>query len=218
MSAILRKWKQQPIDWHDLTTQAKLGHLQEHLQEQDEITYIDKGGIARTAVAAKVTPTGALFIAKDLPARRPMYDRLPGKLLSWAESDDRRIMNTEDLAMLPDDLVAEITPRRIVQLIGGEEVVAEDKLWRPSATEMFGRGEWGTECDGPDEEQLPVFKTEADRCKNFNGETWWYFTRSPLSSSTTAFCAVNLSGGATGGSHATVAYGVAFGFLIGSQI
>lgn len=27
MSAILRKWKQQPIDWHDLTTQAKLGHI-----------------------------------------------------------------------------------------------------------------------------------------------------------------------------------------------
>lgn len=217
MSAILRKWKQQPIDWHDLTTQAKLGHLQEHLQEEDEITYIDKGGIARTAVAAKVTPTGALFIAKDLPARRPMYDRLPGKLLSWAESDDRRIMNTEDLAMLPDDLVAEITPRRIVQLIGGEEVVAEDKLWRPSATEMFGRGEWGTECDGPDEEQLPIFKTEADRCKNFNGETWWYFTRSPLSSSTTNFCSVSDSGYAHSNT-ATHANGVAFGFLIGSQI
>lgn len=217
MSAILRKWKQQSIDWHDLTTQAKLGHLQEHLQEQDEITYIDKGGIARTAVAAKVTPTGALFIAKDLPARRPMYDRLPGKLLSWAESDDRRIMNTEDLAMLPDDLVAEITPRRIVQLIGGEEVVAEDKLWRPSATEMFGRGEWGTECDGPDEEQLPIFKTEADRCKNFNGETWWYFTRSPLSSSTTNFCYV-YNNGTAGSDNATGANGVAFGFLIGSQI
>lgn len=217
MSAILRKWKQESINWHDLTTQAKLGHLQEHLQEQDEITYIDKGGIARTAVAAKVTPTGALFIAKDLPARRPMYDRLPGKLLSWAESDDRRIMNTEDLAMLPDDLVAEITPRRIVQLIGGEEVVAEDKLWRPSATEMFGRGEWGTECDGPDEEQLPIFKTEADRCKNFNGVTWWYFTRSPLSSSTTVFCNVYGSGGA-GSVTAAGAYGVAFGFLIGSQI
>lgn len=217
MSAILRKWKQESIDWHDLTTQAKLGHLQEHLQEKDEITYIGKDGIARTVVAAKVTDTGALFIAKDLHARRPMYNRLTGKLLSWAESDDRKTMNTEDLALLPDDLVAEITPRRIVQLIGGEEVVTEDKLWRPSATEMFGRGEWGTECDGPDEEQLPIFKTEADRVKNFNGETWWYATRSPLSSSTTGFCIVYHTGVAYSNG-ATHAHGVAFGFLIGSQI
>ena len=217
MSAILRKWKQQPIDWHDLTTQAKLGHLQEHLQEEDEITYIDKGGIARTAVAAKVTPTGALFILKDIAFDRKMYDSLDGSLLSWEGSDLRRELNTVELANLPDDLAAEITPRKITQVIGGEEVVAEDKLWRPSATEMFGRGEWGTECDGPDEEQLPIFKTEADRCKNFNGETWWYATRSPLASSTTGFSGVSDSGYAHSNT-ATHANGVAFGFLIGSQI
>ena len=32
--------------------------------------------------------------------------------------------------------------------------------------------------------------------KNFNGETWWYATRSPLSSSTTNFCNVNNNGNA----------------------
>ena len=83
MSAVLRKWRQAPIDWHDLTAQAQLGHLQEHLQEEDEITYIDKGGIARTAVAAKVTPTGALFVLKDIAFDRRMYDSLDGSLLSW---------------------------------------------------------------------------------------------------------------------------------------
>ena len=217
MSAVMRKWKQVPVNWHDITVEAQQGRLTQFLEERDEITYIGKDGIAQTVVAAKVTDTGALFIAKDLPARRPMYNCLPGKLLSWAESDDRKIMNTEDLALLPDDLVAEITPRRIVQLIGGEEVVTEDKLWRPSETEMFGRGEWGTECDGPDEEQLPIFKTEADRVKNFNGETWWYATRSPLSSSSTNFCHVNLNGTATN-TNATGSIGVAFGFLIGSMI
>ena len=217
MSAVMRKWKQVPVNWHDITVEAQQGRLTQFLQERDEITFICKDGIARTAVAAKVTDTGVLFAMKEITDERPMYRRFPGKLLSWAESDDRKIMNTEDLALLPDDLVAEITPRRIVQLIGGEEVVTEDKLWRPSATEMFGRGEWGTECDGPDEEQLPIFKTEADRVKNFNGETWWYATRSPLASSTTTFCATNHYG--TAYSHsATTANGVAFGFLIGSMI
>lgn len=82
---------------------------------------------------------------------------------------------------------------------------------------MFGRGAWGTECDGPDEEQLPIFKTEADRVKNYGDETWWYATRSPLSSSNTYFCFVNTDGNANS-SHATYSSGAAFGFLIGSMI
>lgn len=217
MSAILKYWDQVPISWHELTVVAGNGSLREFLGEGDEIVFEDKNGVTRTVVAAKVTGTGALFITKDLHDRRPMYNRLPGKLLSWAECDDREIMNTEDLATLPDDLVAEITPRRIVQLIGGEEVVTEDKLWRPSGTEMFGRGEWGTECDGPDEEQLPIFKTGAGRVKNLGDKEWWYAIRSPLPSSTTHFCTVNNVGLAVS-TTAPVAYGVAFGFLIGSQI
>ena len=217
MSAVMRKWKQVPVNWHDITVEAQQGRLTQFLEEHDEITYIGKDGIAQTVVAAKVTDTGALFIVKDLPARRPMYNRLPGKLLSWAESDDRKTMNTEDLALLPDDLVAEITPRRIVQLIGGEEVVTEDKLWAFSATELFGRGGRRTESDGPGEEQLPIFKTEADRVKNYNGETWWYNTRSPLASSTTTFCAVS-SNGLAYSILATNAGGVAFGFMIGNAI
>ena len=118
-------------------------------------TFICKDGIARTAVAAKVTDTGVLFAMKEITDERPMYRRFPGKLLSWAESDERQVMNTKDLTMLPDDLVAEIAPRRIVQLIGGEEVVTEDKLWAFSATELFGRGGRHTESDGSDDDINP---------------------------------------------------------------
>lgn len=217
MTAILKKWKQAPIDWHDLTTQARLGKLQEHLREKDEITYIDKGGIARTAVAAKVTPTGALFVLKDVTFDRKMYDSLDGSLLSWEGSDLRRELNTVELANLPDDLVAEITPRKITQVIAGGTITTEDKLWVPSATELFGKGHRYAACDGPDEEQLPIFKTEGDRVKDMDGETWWYWTRSPLSSSATTFCYVHSNGFAYS-YLATVSHGVAFGFLIGSQI
>lgn len=215
--ATLTKRVQTDIGWGTITTEAKNGRLTQFLQERDEITFICKDGAARTAVAAKVTDTGVLFAMKEITADRPMYNRFPGKLLSWAESDERQVMNTKDLTMLPDDLVAEITPRRIVQLIGGEEVVTEDKLWAFSATELFGRGGRRTESDGPGEEQLPIFKTEADRVKNYNGETWWYNTRSPLASSTTLFCAV-YHGGNAYSSGAALAHGVAFGFMIGNAI
>ena len=53
--------------------------------------------------------------------------------------------------------------------------------------------------------------------KDMDGETWWYWTRSPLSSSITNFCVVN-SNGSANSYNATNANGVAFGFLIGSQI
>ena len=217
MSAIMRSWRQASVEWSDLSAQAKLGHLHEHLQQEDEITYIDKGGIARTAVAAKVWPTGALFVQKDIDHDRKMYDHLDGSLLSWEGSDLRRDLNTVDLANLPDDLAAEITPRKITQVIAGGTITTEDKLWVPSATELFGKSHRYAACDGPDEEQLPIFKTEGDRVKDMDGETWWYWTRSPLSSSTTNFCSVHGNGGATS-TNATTAYGVAFGFLIGSEI
>ena len=122
-----------------------------------------------------------------------------------------------ELANLPDDLAAEITPRKITQVIAGGTITTEDKLWVPSATELFGKGHRCAACDGPDEEQLPIFKTEGDRVKDMDGETWWYWTRSPLSSSTTYFCTVRGNGIALSNG-ANVANGVAFGFLIGSQI
>lgn len=216
MSAILTKRIKKPFDWAEIAEAAQHGTLTQLLEERDEVTFTCTDGVARTAVAAKVTDTGVLFAMTEIHTERPMYQRFPGKLLSWAESDERKTMNTEDLAMLPDDLVAAIAPRRIVQRIGGEEVVTEDKLWAFSATELFGRGGRHTESDGPGEEQLPIFKTEADRVKNYKGETWWYNTRSPLASSTTTVCGVG-SGGFAGSYNAAGAYGVAFGFLIGSE-
>lgn len=40
---------------------------------------------------------------------------------------------------------------------------------------------------GKDDILFDGLKTEAERCKNFNGETDWYWLRSPYASSTTAF-------------------------------
>ena len=216
--AILRKWYQGSVEWADLEARARRGTLHEHLEERDSVTFIDKDGIAQTAVAAKVTPTGVLFVMQDLePELRPMYRHWDGSKLSWEGSDQRAWLNTEKLAKLPEDLLAVIRPRKIIQVFDGAQIVTEDMLWVPSATEMFGEGcpSWMRGHDGPDEKQLPIFKTEADRVKNRNGETWWYFTRSPLSSSSTLFCAVQ-TGGLANLTNATYAHGVCFGFLIGS--
>lgn len=217
MSATIRKWKKESIEWAELAAHAESGQLQEHLQERDEITYTDKNGDSRTVVAAKVTPNGALFILKDMAYEARIRDRLDGNDLSWEGADLRRQLNSTDLELLPDDLAAVITPRKITQVIGGKTVVTDDKLWLPSATELFGKGSRYAACDGPDEEQLPIFQTEGDRVKCLNGETWWYWSRSPLSSSASTWCLVGIIGSASS-NDASISIGVAFGFLIGSEI
>lgn len=203
-----------PAEWREIIAGISSGTLDMILGVRDELTFTDKAGNERTAVVAKAGKTGALLILKDIVNEAPIKKHLDGKLLNWRDCDLRGRLNTEYLAALPDELAALITPRTITQVIGGETIVTEDKLWLPSTTELFGKGSRYTACDGPDEEQLPIFQTEGDRVKCLGGETWWYWLRSPLSSSTTGWCIVFSHGGANS-YYATVAYGVAFGFKIG---
>lgn len=145
-----------------------------------------------------MTPTGALFVLKDIAFDRKMYDSPDGSLLSWEGSDLRRELNTVELANLPDDLAAEITPRKITQVIAGGSITTEDKLWVPSATELFGKGHRYAACDGP---RRGAAAHLQDRGRPREG----YGRRNlvvldpfpPLSSSTTVFCLVSV-GAATG--------------------
>lgn len=86
-----------------------------------------------------------------------------------------------------------ITPRAIRQTIKGEELVTTDLLWLHSATEFFGRKPWA-DGDDPTEEQLPVYKTERDRVKMWNGQTWPHYTRSAYSGNGSDFCLVYTDG------------------------
>ena len=217
MPATLRKWSKSPITWGEINKYAEEGTLDQILNIWDEITFTDKAGAERTAVVAKITEKGAFFAMKDIHDVRAMYRRPPESPVSWAESDARQTLNVDDFGLLPEDLAKVITPRRIVQKVKGKEYVTDDKLWYFSATELFGKSVGKKTCDSPDEEQLPIFLTEADRVKNYDGETWWYNTRSPLSTSTTTFCIVGYYGNAYSNG-ATTAIGASFGFLIGSQI
>lgn len=68
-----------------------------------------------------------------------------------------------------------------------------DLLWLHSVTEFFGRKPWA-DGDDPAEEQLPVYKTERDRVKMWDGQTWPHYTRSAYSGYSDYFCRVNTDG------------------------
>lgn len=87
-----------------------------------------------------------------------------------------------------------------------------DLLWLHSATEFFGRKPWA-DGDDPTEEQLPVYKTERDRVKMWNGQTWPHYTRSAYSGGSNTFCLVGTDGYA-GYDYASGSWAVAPGFWI----
>lgn len=123
----------------------------------------------------------------------------------WLACDMRRWLNSEVLALLPDELLAVIKPRKF-----GDE---EDKLWLFSEMEVFGEYEW-TENDPDRGFQFEYFKNPANRVKfdeDGDASTWW--ERSPIASSSISFCIVS-SDGVASIYAASNSGGVCFGFYI----
>lgn len=135
----------------------------------------------------------------------------------WAESKLRRVLNSEVLNLLPDDLLAVIKPCVKVTSKGGKDqdgtmTQTTDKLFILSEQEIFGRkiysiggeGQW---YDWYRRENTPYGK------KKQSGEGDWRWERSPRGSDTTYFCGVG-SGGDAYSYYPHYTRGVAFGFCV----
>ena len=94
--------------------------------------------------------------------------------------------------------------------IDGERHEYADTLWIPSATDVFGAGDWWNE--EPDSVQLEIFKRERNRVKERVGDgTWFWWLRSPSASNSNSFVRVN-TGGTVGNTTASYSLGFAPGF------
>ena len=191
MATIIKQTKEE-INWAEIARARELGALDKLLAERDVIRFNLRSGTEVAIMVEKVEPGRAWMGFVDGVAERPMYNRLE-RPVSWKESDARKWCNTDLVQDLPEDLVSIITPRTIRQTIKGEELVTTDLLWLHSVTEFFGRKPWA-DGDDPAEEQLPVYKTERDRVKMWNGETWPHHTRSANAGISYFFCRVNADG------------------------
>lgn len=191
MATIIKQTKEE-INWAEIARARELGALDKLLAERDVIRFKLRSGTEAAIMVEKVEPGRVWMGFVDGVAERPMYNRLV-RPVSWKESDARKWCNTDLAQDLPEDLVSIITPRTIRQTIKGEELVTTDLLWLHSVTELFGRKPWA-DGDDPAEEQLPVYKTERDRVKMWDGQTWPHYTRSALSSYGTIFCLVGTDG------------------------
>ena len=199
-------------DWILIKKAIMNGDAASVLSIGDKITTVLKDGQTVQFTVAAINPYGeneVAFVMEDCLAADSVMNAECHNKGGWYGSDLCTKLNTEILALLPDELVAAIKPRQITQLIEGKEFTSVDKLWIPSYTELFG-GDYAVDQG---DVHFPLFQTPKSRVKNRNGDYEWYWTRTPRASSSTGFCGVGSNGTSTSNS-AHYSYGVAFGFLI----
>lgn len=126
----------------------------------------------------------------------------------WAGSVMQEYLNTEVLALLPDDLIEMIQPRTIRQKVNGRVYEWIGRLWLPSRTEVFGEK---NDCD-IDDTHLPFFKSRMNRMVVDSGDSLrWWWNRTVVSS--TYFAFVSTTGNANA-YYASAALGVRPCFLV----
>lgn len=205
--ATLTTKERKEIKWDEIKAAAQNGEL----PEGAEIGFTLKNGESVSLTVAAAKEGRAFLVFSDCVAQLPMYDEWPDRPVSWKESDLRRWANEEFIKRLPDEFVAIITPRDIVQIIRGERMETRDLLWAPSSTEIFGKSRWA--ADDEAEEQFPIFTTERGRVRMIDGETYPWWTRSPYTGDSLSFRYV-YSDGSNNVYSASDSYGVVLGLCV----
>lgn len=93
----------------------------------------------------------------------------------------------EDVNSFLDDYLKKM-PENLVTMMCQNEHSIDGNIVRKSKLTLLSRknvseSEWDYECNGADDITFDGLKTEAERCKNFDGETEWYWIDTPRSSS-----------------------------------
>ena len=152
------------------------------------------------------------FVLEDCLADEHCMNKRVTNKGAWAACDMRTWLNDSVFPLLPDELQALIAPTKIVQIVDGERVETEDKLFLLSKTQVFGKGRWSDR--EPEDTQLLCFLREKDRVKECSDNgTWWWWLRSPEASGSSSFALV-ANFGFSGSGHASISCGVAFGFCL----
>ena len=195
--------------WAQLKEAAENGTISDLLHSGDLIPFTLKNG---EIVAVRVAHAKGkmFFVLEDCLNEEHVMNDTATTAGGWADTEMRRYLNEEVFALLPDDLQAVIAPTKIVQIVDGERVETEDRLFLFSMTQVFGIGPW-TQRE-PEDVQLDCFIREKDRVKECGDSgTWFWWLRSAISATT--FYSVYTSGNYSN-NIANVSYGVALGFCL----
>lgn len=169
------------------------GNGLEVIRPRDKFTIELKSGEHVNAVCAGyVNEKRTRFVLEDCLAEKWRMNDTPTNKGGYLKSEGRRHVLKDILPLFPDELAEVFEPRPMSETIDGELHEYADTLWIPSATDVFGAGDWWNE--EPDSFQLEIFKRERDRVKEVAGETWFWWLRSPRASTSYFFVIVYTDG------------------------
>ena len=162
--------------WEDVERQIAAGN-DGYLSVGDEIGCTLKNGtevVLQVLALNPYEPDSVVFGIRDIHWEKEWNERNTNAG-GWRDCKMRRFFNNDLLNLLPDDLVAVITPRKIVQKINGADR--------------------GTDRTGDvGDVQFDFFKEKRNRVKFKNGEPYYHATRSPNVTNTTNFWYVSYVG------------------------
>jgi hypothetical protein len=171
---------------------------------------LKNGELVNAVCGGYVNEKRARFVLEDSLAEKWRMNDTPTNKGGYLKSEGRRHVLEDILPLFPDELAEAFEPRFMSEEIDGERHEYADTLWIPSATDVFGAGDWRNE--EPDSVQLEIFKRERDRVKEHVGDgTWFWWLRSPDAGSSYYFVRVG-AGGTVGNYFAYLSLGFAPGF------
>lgn len=175
MNIITKAIKQ--TTWEELKAAAEAGTLGSIIQSGDLIPFTLKTGEEVQVRATQDEGGKWYFVLEDCLEEEHTMNKQNTNKGGWAACDMRRYLNKTIFSLLPEDLQAVIAPTKVVQIVDGERVETEDKLFLLSRTQVFGKGPWtGRE---PEDTQLDCFAREKDRVKECGSNgTWFWWLRS----------------------------------------
>lgn len=124
---------------------------------------LKNGELVNAVCGGYVNEKRARFVLEDCLADKWRMNDTPTNKGGYLKSEGRRHVLEDILPLFPDELAEAFEPRFMSEEIDGERHEYADTLWIPSATDVFGAGDWWNE--EPDSVQLEIFKRERDRVK-----------------------------------------------------
>lgn len=203
------------VSWGEIQALVDQGRATDFHSGDEVRQVLEDGSIMDFAVAAvnHYQNDEIIFVMKKcLEEELPMNEK-DTNAGGWPKSYLREKANADILALLPDELVKVISPRKIVQIVNGERFESEDKLWAPSEVEYSGEARYGVEEEG--DKQFEYYKEKENRISlDTDGYPCCKWERSQYRGHSCGFMLVNTDGNPNYNDWASSRYGVNLGFCI----
>ena len=120
-----------------------------------------------------------IFLISDECVATPMVMNSDSRVLcGWYSTELREWLNEAFITLLPIEVQDIIKTTVITQKSRGKPHESRERVFVPSLTQIFGKGDWNDTDIG--DTQIDIFKDVRNRVKAYNGRTEWWWTRTPF--------------------------------------